>query len=236
LAFENDAQTIDHNKRTADMGLDNMTQKALASRFNRLYQVLTVCLAILVVLPLLSFLGAYNQFCEVLSHFVFFYFLLSLVGFSLAMWLRLKAAMAMALVVLVLNIARLGPQYLPVAHTPPAGAECIRIMALNCEGRKNQNPDQIYKIACRENADVVCFSEIDDKLMQRINATFERYTLPDSVASKASRSIRLKIGPAHLYFSSRVKPLALRQRESYTGKAGLTASLIDRGRNDNSWQ
>ncbi len=48
-------------------------------------------------------------------------------------------------------------------------------LAFNCEGKKNRHPEEIYKIARQESADVVCFSEINDFWVQRISASFNEY-------------------------------------------------------------
>jgi endonuclease/exonuclease/phosphatase (EEP) superfamily protein YafD len=138
-------------------------------------RVLAISSFMLAVLTVLSFLGQYNQFCEILSHFLFFYFVLLCACLVFACCSRMKATLAVAAVALSLNIARIAPEYAPISHAHQEGAESIRILAFNCEGKKNRHPEEIYRIASRESADVVCFSEINDFWIQRINATFNEY-------------------------------------------------------------
>jgi endonuclease/exonuclease/phosphatase (EEP) superfamily protein YafD len=87
----------------------------------------------------------------------------------------MKAVSAIAAAALCLTTLRISPEYAQINHTPPSDAESIRILAFNCEGKKNRRPEEIYKIAIRESADVVCFSEINDFWVQRIDATFKEY-------------------------------------------------------------
>src|ERR1700679_234630 len=100
-------------------------------------QILTNGSYVLIVLTALSYLGSYNQVCEILSHFVFFYLILSAIALGFACSLRLKTVSAVGALSLCLNIARIAPEYAPISHTPPPGAESIRILAFNCEGKKN---------------------------------------------------------------------------------------------------
>lgn len=122
--------------------------------------VLTLMLVIAVI-SMLGYCGEYLDAGELVSHFRFLYFLITLVLVVPVAFLRKKAIVISWIFLLVMTILPMMPLILQVDHTliSPT-AERIKILQLNLWGGKNSNREGVLENVRKFDADILVFSEI----------------------------------------------------------------------------
>ncbi len=123
-----------------------------------------LCLTLILVVGLVSVLGYFGQFLdagELVSHFRFLYFLVTLLLVVPVAFLRRRPIFISWIFLLVLTILPMVPLMVQVDHSLiPQNAERIKILQANLWGGKNSDKAGVFENIQKFDPDILVFSEI----------------------------------------------------------------------------
>jgi len=123
---------------------------------------------LLVLLTALSYLPIESFLFELLSHFRFHFLVSALIGFLLAIYLRRKGLVLIAVILIVINGIEIYPWYQPVTNNSASGGTKLRLMHSNVLWL---NSDYVALLTEVENADpdIVVLQEFTNEWSQNVS-------------------------------------------------------------------
>jgi endonuclease/exonuclease/phosphatase (EEP) superfamily protein YafD len=115
--------------------------------------------AMLLLFSIAGYFGQYSSILDILSHFKFYYLLLSIIVFLLILPSGSKGWMITGIVVISLNLYELYPSFIRVHPSQPY-SRTIKILQANVSSG-NRHFDKLLELIEHENPDIISLQEID---------------------------------------------------------------------------
>ncbi|HEY9733997.1 MAG TPA: endonuclease/exonuclease/phosphatase family protein [Drouetiella sp.] len=140
------------------------------------FSLLLILMFAIGIISLLGYAGEYLDVAELISHFRFLYFLVTLLLVVPVAFVRRKKIVLSWIFLLVLTILPMMPLIIQVDHSlVPADAAHIKILQMNLWGGKNSNQDAVLENVRKFDPDILVFSEITRKWANIFDTALSAY-------------------------------------------------------------
>lgn len=130
---------------------------------------------LLIGFSLAGYLGEFNQYLELTSHFKVQYFLLTLIPVIFFTLKRYRLGLILSLFCLLINLVEIAPWYLPHLFNPPVAAgETIRVLLSNIDKYNAQYP-QVIAMVQQENPDIAVLLEVGKDGVKQLESLREQF-------------------------------------------------------------
>jgi endonuclease/exonuclease/phosphatase (EEP) superfamily protein YafD len=158
------------------------------------------------VASLLACFSLHNEYCELLSHFKFHYFILSVVFLVVMLLKRKRALSCIALAWFTFNALPVLPYYLPVDKSISGTSSKLKLMQLNLL-LDNQAHEQVVRLIQKERPDIISLEEVRAHWVQGLKPIEKdypyRFIQPDIFAFGIALYSKYPLTQTHIeYFGS----------------------------------